>query len=419
MPLLFIAGLSYLVAVYIGDRFHYTAFSLDHQTGSIVFLPLAAFLLSLMPKDTWVRIAYSCLATFFFFQDLQFALYLFAVAATFYAFANLWLKTGQAKQGSTLPIFTALALAYVPFVIYVSKIPVSKSQIALLILFKSIFAMRLISWATDRILYRQNDDHGFKEYLEYLYNPVFMLLPGQIQYVQYSYFHQSKTPSPATSTSRSAIATRLGLAAWGLLAMTVFSIGNDYFWKHLFELPVGKSGIELVAIHFAFGLYWLVLIYFQQAGGMSFQVSIARELGYNLKYDMHFPLLARSPIDYLRRHSSYVRDYVVHVGMRPMGLGLIRKNIEPRFAFLLTAIVAYTVLVGVQVGYRADLERPLTTGLAMVGFLALFLVLPFGGSLGEAIREKRLRDWNMKDIMAWLLTIGLLAIYKSILGLVR
>lgn len=411
--------MSYLVSAYMGERLHYTAYSLIAGTGPIILLPLAAFFISLMPRDSWLRVGGGCFATLLFFQDRQFALYLLAIAFAFYWFGKIWLRTESKRPASPLPIWVGLAVAYIPFGIYISKISISKSQIALLILFKSILAMRLISWATDRVLYRQNAEHGFKEYLEYLFSPVFMLMPGQIQYVQYSYFHQSKSSSVATGDSRLAIGSRLGLALWGLFAMSLFSFGNEYFWKHLFALPVGKSGIELAGIHFGFGLYWLILVYFQQVGGMSFQVSVAREMGYNLKYDMHMPLLARSPIDYLRRHSSYVRDYVVHVGMRPLGLGLIRKNIEPRVAYLLSAIFAYTALVGVQVGHRADIERPLSTGLAMVGFLVLFLVLPFGGSLGEPIREKHLRDWNMKDIMAWIFTICLLAAYKSILGLVR
>jgi hypothetical protein len=419
LPLLLIAGLSYLVLSYMGERFLYTSFATDPKAGSLVLLPLVAFLISFLPRDGWLRVGAGCLATFLLFQDQVFGFYLFGIATIFYLVGKIWLGKDQPKVPSALPIWIALALAYIPFAIYVSQIEISKSQIVFLILFKSILAMRLISWATDRILYRQDPEHGFKEYLEYLYNPVFMLMPGQIQYVQYSYFHQSKSPSVATGRSWPEITTSLGLALWGLLAMSIFSVGSDYFWSFLFNLPGGKSGIELATIHFGFGLYWLVLIYFQQAGGMSFQVSVAREMGYNLKYDMHFPLLARSPIDYLRRHSSYVRDYIVHVGMRPIGLGLIRRNIEPRLAYLISAILSYTALVGVQVGYRADLERPLSTGLAMVGFLIVFLVLPFGGSLGEAIREKNVRDWNRKDVLAWILTICLLAIYKSILGLVR
>lgn len=343
------------------------------------------------------------------------------VALGFVSVAIALFYLARRRERGQLPAWVAvslsIALAYAPLILYLSKSSLTGPQLTILILFKTCFAMRLLSWVVDHRIYLRFENHGLLEYLEYLFCPIFFLLPGQIQYVQYSYFHKSKVEDGSLSYSESI--RLLGLGLWGIFLMATFSFANDYFWRHLYYLPEGKTGLNLVSVHFALGLYWLVIIYFQQTAGMAFQVSLGRFLGYDLKYDMHWPLLARSPLDYLRRHSSYVRDFVVDVGVKPLGLWLVRIGVSSSKSYFIAAVVSYAVLVGVQVGFRADMERPPATGLAMIAFLILFLLIPGQGRLGEPQHEKPIGRWTMVDYVRWLFTMIILGIYKSVLGLVR
>lgn len=410
-----------------GDTFHFRSISTDALFKSfpvtIAALPLVVLLIRFLPGLLPDQARGARRVVGVALSVLSFGLVSMSplVSIAFVSVSIALFFLARRREHGQLPTWAAVslgvALAYVPLFIYVTSASLTAPQLTILILFKTCFAMRLLSWIVDHRIYLRFEKHGLTEYLEYLFCPIFFLLPGQIQYVQYSYFHKSKVDDNSLAPSESL--RILGIGFWGIFLMLIFSVANDYFWRHLFYLPEGKTGASLASVHFALGLYWLLIIYFQQTAGMAFQISLGRFLGYDLKYDMHWPLLARSPLDYLRRHSSYVRDFVVDVGVRPLGLWLVRIGISSSKSYFIAAIVSYAVLIGVQVGYRADIERPPATGLAMIGFLILFLLIPGQGRLSEPRHEKSIGRWTMVDCIRWLFTIIILGIYKSVLGLVR
>ncbi|MBN8540688.1 MAG: hypothetical protein J0L82_09915 [Deltaproteobacteria bacterium] len=390
---------------------------------TIAVLPLVVliirFLPEIIPNQTLAArrttgVALSLLSFVLVSMNAMAALAFIFVSISLFYFAR---RRAQGQLPVGVAVSVGILLAYIPLILYAWKAQLTGPQLTVLILFKTCFAMRFLSWIVDHRVYLRFQEHGLIEFLEYLFCPIFFLLPGQIQYVQYSYFHKSKAQGRSLIPAESL--RILGMGLWGIFLMGIFSLANEYFWRNLFFLPGGKTGVDLAAVHLALGLYWLVIIYFQQTAGMAFQISLGRFLGYELKYDMHLPLLARSPLDYLRRHSSYVRDFVVDVGVRPLGLWLVRSGYSTTMSYFIAAIASYAVLVGVQVGYRADLERPPVTGLAMIGFLIVFLLIPGQGRLGEHQHEKSIGRWTVLDYVRWISTIIILGIYKSVLGLVR
>ncbi|NUN05938.1 MAG: hypothetical protein HUU57_09265, partial [Bdellovibrio sp.] len=186
-------------------------------------------------------------------------------------------------------LIAVTVLMYFPTIIYSTSLPLSKWQLFSLLLFKTCMMMRTVAWIVDRRIYNRQNYASIADYFEFLFCPIFFIFPGQIQYFLYGYFHQSKTDLGAQHLKT------LGIGLWGLALILLFGYANFYFWQNLYSLPGQVSGQQLPWLHLGFGVYWLIAIYFQQAGGMAFQVSVARFLGYQIKYDMHFPLLARSP----------------------------------------------------------------------------------------------------------------------------
>lgn len=307
-------------------------------------------------------------------------------------------------------------LMYFPTLVYSASLPVSKWQMFALLLFKTCMMMRTVAWIVDRRIYNRQNYGSIADYFEFLFCPIFFVFPGQIQYFLYGYFHQSKADLAAPHLKT------LGVGLWGLLLIVLFGYANFYFWQNLYPLPGQVSDQQLPWLHLGFGVYWLIAIYFQQAGGMAFQVSVARFLGYQIKYDMHYPLLARSPLDYLRRHSSYVRDYVVEMGLRPLSLPLMRAGLSAALVFPLASLLAYGYFILPQTGYRPDYERPWMVSFLLWGFLALYLVLPLlsiksQDNLLKPIDEKPLKKWQLVDYGSWLWTMFLVAGSKSLLGI--
>jgi hypothetical protein len=324
-------------------------------------------------------------------------------------------KTRDYRLSSAALFLLGTLGLYVPVLIYLWQMPLLPWQLYGLLIFKTCMMMRVVSWIVDRRVYQRRDFSSVSEFFEFIFCPIFFVFPSQIQYFLFRYFHESKF-SFTGSFSRNFL---MGL--WGLAAILIFGYGNAYFWKEMYYWPAYVQSSWRPFLHLFYGLYWLVLIYLQQVGGMAFQVCVARLLGYQIKYDMHYPLLARTPLDYLRRHSSYVRDYIVEVGVRPLSLPLLRGGWAAGLVFPLVSILSYVFFIFPQTGYRADYERPVMSSLVLSGFLTLYVLLPIltgnGDHLARPVAEKSLRCWNAKDYMSWIVTILLVASSKSILGL--
>ncbi len=305
----------------------------------------------------------------------------------------------------------------------------TQGSIWLIVIFKMCLALRLVSYLVETRVYNRHGERNFWDLLEFALCPIFFVLPGHIQLFRYGYFLESR--SPAREPPKSLLPV-LGMTIWALFLMALFSWGISYYWANLNpKLELNWSGSQF-ALHSLAGLFWLFMVYFEQAGAMSYQVALARLLGYEIKYDMHWPLLSRSPLDYLRRHSSYVRDYVVEIGLKPSVTWLLRRGVSPSWAGPLMAIFAYAVLVGAQSGPRADFYRPGLMTLAMILSLAVFILLPVLkglllqkmskinkpiDSLARPIAHKSLRSWEWHDYLAWILTLGLLVASKALINL--
>lgn len=320
------------------------------------------------------------------------------------------------SASSSSLLFLGVLGLYIPVFIYLWQVPLQSWSRYVLLLFKTCLMMRTFSWIVDRRVYKRRQFSSVLEFFEFLFCPIFFVFPGQIQYFLFNYFHESKKEFSGSAPRN------LLMGIWGLVAILLFGFASTYFWREMYSWPVKVERRFLPLLHLGFGFYWLVIIYLQQVGGMAFQVCVARFLGYQIKYDMHFPLLARTPLDYLRRHSSYVRDYIVEVAVRPLSLPLLRWGGSALWVFPFVSILGYAFLIFPQTGYRVDYERPVASSLVLIGFLSVYILLPLVTSAGRdhlarPVKEKALRDWTGRDYLAWLGTLILVAMSKSALGL--
>ena len=357
-------------------------------------------------------------SVFLFCSPRPFVSSVLIIGATAFFYLELFTRKFRKTLASrALYLALAVLILYVPVAIYQCRLELDTSQFFFLLIFKTCFMMRLVSWIVDRRLYEREDHGSLTDFLEFLLCPIFLVIPGQIQYFTYQYFHRSK--APVESDRDYWIAA--GIGAWGIFLIGLYNIADIYFAQHFVPWLDHKDIWTRAFIYLGAGFYWLLTVYFLQAGGMSFQVCMARCLGYQIKYDMHRPLAARSPLDYLRRHSSYVRDYIVEVGVRPIGLGLLRYGIKPEIVAPVAAILSYAVLILPQTGYRADYSRPFASSFVLVGFLILFILisrLPFfsknRSSIESPIDEKAFRDWTTRDFALWAGTLLILAVSKAL-----
>lgn len=338
--------------------------------------------------------------------------------------------TKHSKAFNALLLFLIISLVLIPMYLYTFKIELTPLQIYFLVVLKSCLLMRVISWFIDRRVYNRVTYGTFSEFIEFIFCPIFFIFPGQIQFFQFDYFHKNKNHEPEEIN----YITILWLGIWGFFLMVLYSRLDYFFWHKYYSIPFWIETYGYWQVQFVIGLFWLFLVYFQQTAGMAYQVSLARVMGYNFKYDMHWPLLARSPLDYLRRHSSYVRDYIVEMGLKPIALLSMRKGLSSNITIPLASVLSYAIFISVQTGYRPDYNRSWAVTLIMILFLMLFISLPYlhsfskkaflknhvpSDNLLSSAHFKSLKLWTLKDWLMWLGTLILLGIFKMFLGLAK
>lgn len=307
----------------------------------------------------------------------------------------------------------------VPIWVYSSEVSLTNSQMLLLLIVKGSLSLRLLSWVVDRRIYERTDFSSLGHFIEFFLCPVFFLLPGEIQTMTYTYFHNQKCELQDFKSCSHAFF----LGCWGLGLMILFSIGEQWYWNSGLVWFLSLKGKIPFAFELLVSLFWLIFIYFLQTAGMSLQVACLRYLGYQVKYDMHKPLLSRSPIDYLRRHSSYVRDYVIEVGVRPLTLAFARRGWNLTMAYFLALFVTYSITTLSQLGYRPDYHRSLMTYFPFVGSVMLFVTLahidPFTHrKLSDPADDiKPLRQWSGTDFLRWGFTTLLTCLRIYLIGL--
>lgn len=317
-----------------------------------------------------------------------------------------------------------------PVILYSLDTPLSDPQIYFVLLFKFSIALRLISWIVDRRVYLRTEHSSVWDFLEYIFCPIFFIFPGQIQNFLFRYFHQNKGELP----DHQSYLRNFGMGLWGISLMALYGYISWFFWKKIFYYPYEVSSDFLPLVHLGIGLYWVLALYFQQTAAMAFQVSLARLLGYQFKYDMHYPLLARSPIDFLRRNGSYTMDYVVEVGYKPMSLLLLKKKLRPVFVLPLVGAFTYAFVVLSKTGYRPGPDRVWAASLVLAASIFVYICLSYMNvdwskkpleqrraidTVSDPIDHKPWRSWTTNDYWAWAGTLLLLAASNSLLGLVQ
>lgn len=434
LTFLVIAFLAFLVQKLYGPSFLFSLGlnNLIDFRNEIWFLPLSLAIIYVIQKYLFLSInknlKQSILFLIYFFiispNILNSLLIALALISLFY-FEKLLRNKSSIYRNTFLISF--FLIGFIPVAIYSLHVNLESKDIFFLILIKSCFFMRVLSWAITRLAIKNFEYDTLLEYIEFIFCPIFFIFPGQIQYFMYRTFHQSKM---ADLKENFKISHGLLLSLWGLFLMALYSYMTTLFWNNISLIPELNS-LRSYFVHFLVGLYWLIVIYIQQTGGMAYQVILARNFGYNFKYDMHYPLFARTPLDYLRTHSSYVKDYIVEMGLKPLTLLTLRKNFSAHKTVPILAIICYFIFISYQTGHRPDFERPWSVTLVMTLFLVLFILLE--PLMRKLISNKKqpsyladsshINRWFLKptgtDIMLWILTLIILAIYKSCLGLVR
>lgn len=317
-----------------------------------------------------------------------------------------------------------------PIVLYSVDAPLGGAQLYFVLLFKFSIAMRLISWIVDRRVYLRTENSSLWDFLEFIFCPIFYIFPGQIQNFLFHHFHQSKGE---LADHQNYIKT-FAIGLWGIALMAVYGYVSWFFWKSVFYYPYKVSSDYLPLVHLAMGFYWVIALYLQQTAAMAFQVSLARFLGYQFKYDMHYPLLARSPIDYLRRNGSYTMDYVREVGYRPLAIFFLKRKYSPVLVLPLVGAAVYSLVVLSKTGYRPGPPRIWVAGLLLSASVFIYVCFSYINvdwsksrseqrkaidTLGDPIEHKPWRTWTANDYWAWAGTLLLLSASNSLLGIVQ
>lgn len=398
---------------------------------SVSILPLL-LILPVLISDTLkstlkdISIVFSYLAIFLFLSPKI----LFAVFIVLSLICLFYLERMSREHflGNLFSV-TLFFLSCVPILLYSLDIKLSPLHLYLLILFKSCLIMRILSWLVDRRIYKRRNYQSVFEFLEFIFCPVFFIFPGQIQFFLFGYFHENKKKFSEHDNKYSVVL----LALWGFALMVIYSYLDQIFWGNFDQISIYSMKYGRISTQLLIGFYWLVLIYFQQTAGMAYQISLARILGYNFKYDMHWPLLTRSPIEYLRKHSSYVKDYIVDMGLKPIALLLLRYGLNEKMTYPLAAILSYSFYISLQTGYRPDYERPWLVTFTMIFFLAIFILNPLvvaeiKHKLSISTEEsetllvgenKPFKEWRVKDYVLWIINLIILSIYKACLGFAK
>lgn len=359
--------------------------------------------------------------------------YLMVALASVLAFCFLYILERHTPK--TRPLFLLFLLLIIgslagPVVLYSFDVPLDDPQSYFILLFKFSIAMRLISWIVDRRVYLRTEHPSVWDFLEYIFCPIFFIFPGQIQNFLFRYFHQNKGELP----DHPSYLKNFSMGLWGIGLMAAYGYVSWFFWKKIFYYPYEVSSDFLPLVHLGLGLYWVLALYFQQTAAMAFQISLARLLGYQFKYDMHYPLLARSPIDFLRRNGSYTMDFVIEVGYKPLSIFLLRKRLRSVLVLPLVGALTYALVVLSKTGYRPGPDRLWVASLVLAASIFVYVCLSYMNvdwskssqeqrkaidTLADPIDHKPWRNWTTNDYWAWAGTLLLLAASNSLLGIVQ
>lgn len=334
-----------------------------------------------------------------------------------------YLPRGKIPDRALILLGVAFTLA--PFASWCLAPASFNESLPIVALVRDAFSLRTLSWVFHRRLFDRREHEGWLPFLEYLFCPIFFVVPNLLCFVTFSYFHSRRADLPAPKILRAVAISAFGLVAicgyWILEQNWLQPVWRPFLWARAGEL----DGLLFLAGGFV--SHCAILLH--HTAYMAFQIGIARLAGWQLRYDMIYPLLARSPMELWSRQHNYVKSYLVEEWIRPGMLTLTRLGFGGRAAIFWSALAGYIFFTAVFSGWRPfEAPRPPLVALAMILFFAIMLATALllrerPGRFFMILRGNQplepLRSWHWYDFLLVLATLALVSAAKAGMGYMR
>lgn len=305
-------------------------------------------------------------------------------------------------------------------------------RLPLLALIRDVFSLRTLSWLFHRRLFQRRDHEGWLPFLEYLFFPVFFVVPNLLCFVTFSYFHSRREQATGKM-----LLSAGAVALWGLAVACAYWFLERHWLEPVWRPLLWARAGSLDGWFLAGGFISHCVILLHHIGYMAFQVGISRLAGWQLRYDMVYPLLARSPMELWSRQHNYVKSYLVEEWIRPGTLTLMRLDFGWRWAVFWPALAGYSFFTAVFSGWRPfEAPRPPLVAIAMVLFFVLvvwaaLLLRPRTTEASTGARSRLfailrgeqplepIRQWHWYDFLLVAATLFLVSMAKAAMGYLR
>lgn len=346
---------------------------------------------------------------------------------TFFAL-DRWLPRARWAQLA----FAALVLGYLlfPILAWREAPDFFQANLGAMTLLRESFILRTVSWAVFRRVYERRDFGSVWDYLEYFFCPIFFLVPSLLNLLGYGYFHERKEGRVFAGGSGA-----LFLGLWGLAFLAAYSFLRLHFTGPWLEPFLWARGLHLDGWFLFGGFVSFFMVILHHTGAMAFQVALARFLGYRLRYDMIYPLLARSPMELWRREHNYTRQFLIETFLRPISVFGLRRGWSLGATVFLAALAAYALMTLALSGWRPfEPGKSPSASAGMLTFFAFSLLVPVLFWSWETSRRRRsrllrillgeeelapLRQWRGLDFILLALTLLLVSFGKAAIGAAR
>lgn len=394
----------------------------------VIALCLAARAFFVKIGRAWLETPFSILLYFLMVRHLEGSLAVLAGFALFYWAEK---KLPRNSYWNTGFVVVASAFLFLKFYLFYFQREFFFQEIWTTALVRECFGTRLFSWVIYRRILRGQKFYGADNFFGYMFSPIFFVLPNMLDGVPFHYFHEKR---------KELVTNERWMRAWQLGLWSVGMIALHYAWQnHLYRpviMPLLFSKWGQIDEWFLLGGFFSFLAnVIKITAAMGLQVTMARFLGYQIRYDMIYPLLARSPMELWKRQHNYVRQYLTEILIRPLFAFLVRHRAPVWLSIALAAIASYTFIVLSHSGWRAWEEpRPVFTSLALSLAFAVFILIPvLSASQAKAkFKSQRwarillgleeytpLKKWRLLDVSFWAVTLLIVSFSKACIGLVR
>ena len=444
MKKLFFAGilaafLSFLYSVFdqqlsLEPALSFYGLGLQLNKGNALYLfPISCLVFVFVPNfffsNRWLVVSSYVLLYAVLGENLVFS----CITALIWA-ALYWMTDYFSKKIRGTIFLVAIAINVIPVLVFAPKM----ESLFLFWLFFHIrlgMGLRFLSWSHYVIL--ESGNRSFREYLEYMFNPIFFMNANAIAELPYRHFQAHNFDHHVTYKK-----IRLGflLSIYGLSFLLmerlfqkkiVIGIFAPYLWKTSnMDFSFYYIGSLLL-----FGLAMTCSAIWYHIGTLGIQVGLARLLGFSFRYPMYFPFLSRNPKEYWERSNNFVREYWLNLMFRPLFLFFLRKQWPRPFVYLCSAGLTYLAFSLLATGYRPFYwSRTMDITIYMVLTYALLVAVPFSIHLLLSNRKKPfaflswyfntdfkepLSSWKGADFIRWAITFFLFSAFRGIFEIYR